>query len=230
MSGVLGDLVGAELASWHRSHGVDLVVNATVTGLDAGPDGRVVVHLGDRPPLTFDQVLVSIGAVPNVEWLAGSGLAVDDGLLCDPTLFVYEDSVVAAGDVARVRSPDGRHPRRIEHWTSAASQAEVAAANLLTGPAGATDARGVPYVWSDQFGSRIEIIGSPDGGDEVEMIWASPDGRARIYLYRRGSVPRALVGFNAMRWLVGVRRETHEEGHLTCAAVDRLALTLKSAS
>jgi NADPH-dependent 2,4-dienoyl-CoA reductase/sulfur reductase-like enzyme len=229
MSQVLGDLVGGQLAHWHRTHGIDLRTGTPVMSVVENLRGGVEVELPDAV-MVFDQVLVAFGAVPNTEWLEGSGLTLDDGLVCDENLFAFQDSVVAAGDVARIRDAHGLLQHRVEHWTNAALQGEAAATNLLAGRSGALPVRAVPYVWSDQFGSRIEIVGSPRGTDEVEKIWTAADGRARLYLYRREGEVTALVGINAMRWMVGVRRDLRQMESLTHAVVAQLELNLTSAS
>ena len=66
-----------------------------------------VVHLADGTGLEADVVVVGIGVVPAVEWLADSGLSLDNGVVCTETLFAA-DEVVAAGDVARWTRPGYR--------------------------------------------------------------------------------------------------------------------------
>ncbi len=81
-------------------------------------------------------MVVGIGVVPEVDWLEGSGLALDNGVVCSETLFAG-DRVVAAGDVARWRHPSLGEPLRVEHWTNAAEGGAAAARNLLAGSAAA---------------------------------------------------------------------------------------------
>ncbi|SCG78008.1 NAD(P)/FAD-dependent oxidoreductase [Micromonospora inositola] len=231
MSRVLGDLVGRQLADMQRSHQVELHSEAAVKDIRIGDgrDGAVEIHLMDGSRLSFDHVLVSVGAQPNVEWLESSGLRIEDGLVCDEKLFVT-DHVVAAGDVARIEDTNGSLQRRIEHWTNAAAQGEVAAAGLLAGRTSARPFRAVPYVWSDQFGARLEIVGSPLGTDEVSEVWSSSDHNRRLYAYRRGESVTALVGFNAVECLVRIRRNLVGEAHITDAALRELETNLPLAS
>jgi 3-phenylpropionate/trans-cinnamate dioxygenase ferredoxin reductase component len=122
------------------------------------------VSLADGTTLDADLVVESVGSLPNVEWLAGNGLDLADGVACDGRLRVLagpspaapaarddvaaiggapalsaRDDVVSAGDVARYPHPllFGAS-RRIEHWTVATDTAKYAAARLgryLSGPA-----------------------------------------------------------------------------------------------
>ena len=85
--------------------------------------------------LLADCVVLAVGSMPNTRWLRGSGLVVDDGVLCESTCHaVGATDVVAAGDVARW--PNLRFdgvPRRVEHWLNAVEMGRAAAANLLAG-------------------------------------------------------------------------------------------------
>ncbi|WP_245647023.1 FAD-dependent oxidoreductase [Microtetraspora niveoalba] len=67
-----------------------------------------------------------IGAVPATDWLAGSGLPLDNGVACGQNLFTGVPGVYAAGDVARWHNPMFDRLMRLEHWTSAVEQGAVA--------------------------------------------------------------------------------------------------------
>ena len=74
--------LGPELGRWcaelHRDRGVDLRLGTGVAGLIG--DGRVeAVELSGGERVTADVVVVGLGALPNTEWLAGSGLAAESG-------------------------------------------------------------------------------------------------------------------------------------------------------
>src|SRR5215469_7458878 len=70
----VGPLVGAMVADVHRSQGVVVRTSVGVSGM-VGSGGRVTgVSLDDGSVLPASCVLVAIGAVPETEWLAGSGL------------------------------------------------------------------------------------------------------------------------------------------------------------
>jgi NADPH-dependent 2,4-dienoyl-CoA reductase/sulfur reductase-like enzyme len=234
MAAVLGITLAEDLAEITRRAGVKIVGSQIASSVSTTAAGCPVVELDSGLSLEFDQLLVSIGADPNTEWLAGSGLEVEAGLVCDDSLFAYgarHGSVVAAGDVARIRQSDGSLERRVEHWTHAAAQGEFAAASLLAGPApNGPRFRAVPYVWSDQFGNRIEILGQFAPGDSAQEIWSTPGGVNSLYLYRRDGRPSALIGVNAVRWLLEVRRRLRGESTLTDEALTHLTQRLAAAS
>ncbi len=120
---------------------------------DTGGGAPAVVHLADGTELEADVVVVGIGVVPAVGWLEGSGLSLDNGVVCSETLFAA-DRVVAAGDVARWTHPGLGEQLRVEHWTNAAEGGAAAARNLLAGSAAAQAYDPVPFFWSDQYGPR----------------------------------------------------------------------------
>ena len=142
------------------------------TGLErtaTGAAGGLVVELAGGEALPADVVVVGIGVVPTTGWLAGSGLTLENGVVCDDRLFAA-DGIVAAGDIARWqwRHDGGEELVRIEHWQVAAEAGVAAARSLLAGRADAAPFAPVPYFWSDQYGVRLQVLGNPGGDDDVD--------------------------------------------------------------
>jgi len=111
-------------------------------------------------------------------------------------------SVVAAGDVARWFSRSQNCLVRSEHWTNAQDQAVNAAHTLLldlNGEGGnALPYDPVPYMWSDQFGKKIQAIGFGDPTDEVHIVkGALSDGKFLAIMEREnrfvGAIGVAMV-------------------------------------
>ncbi len=206
LAGVLGVQMGEELARLHRSEGVTLRTGVGVAGLSApaGAPHPVVVHLADGSELDADLVVVGIGVTPAVEWLEGSGLTIEDGVVCDEALFAG-DRVVAAGDVVRWRHPSLGEHLRVEHWTNAAEGGAAAARNLMAGTAAAQRYDPVPFFWSDQYKTKIQVIGLPGPEDEVVVANGSTDEGRFVALYRRGDRLRAALAFSQPRQLMAYR-------------------------
>ena len=176
------------------------------TGSQSDPGGPSppVVHLADGTDLEADLVVVGIGVVPAVDWLAGSGLTLDNGVVCTETLFAA-DNVVAAGDVARWTHPGLGETLRVEHWTNAAEGGAASARNLLAGSAAAQPYDPVPFFWSDQYQTKIQMIGLPGGDDEVVVVEGSVEEGKLVALYRRGDRLRAALAFSRPRHLMAYR-------------------------
>lgn len=176
----VGESAGAALSGLHHRHGTDLRCGVSVSAL-LGEDRVEGVRLSDGTEVPAELVVVGIGAAPATSWLEGSGLTIENGVVCDETLRAAPD-VYAAGDVARWRSADLGVLLRLEHWTNATEMAAHAMTNLLD-PETATAYAHVPYFWSDWYGSRIQFAGLPEGVPEV--VTGSWDGEAFVALYRR---------------------------------------------
>lgn len=202
---VLGTEVGAVFAELHRDEGVDVRLGVGVDRLEAGADGRVGrVHLSDGTSVDASVVVVGIGVTPNTAWLDGSGLTIDDGVVCDATT-TAAPGIVAAGDVARWPNPvfDGEL-MRIEHWDHAFDQAEHAAKALLAGP-GAEAYASVPWFWSDQYDRKVQLAGRVRADDEVVIVEGSLAERRFVALYGRAGRLVGVLGMNRPRPVVQLR-------------------------
>jgi NADPH-dependent 2,4-dienoyl-CoA reductase/sulfur reductase-like enzyme len=203
---VLGDEMGEACAGLHRAEGVTVRTEVGVDGVTTTPgaDPPAVVHLGDGTDLDADLVVVGIGVVPSTSWLEDSGLTVDNGVVCSETLFAA-DRVVAAGDVARWTHVGLGEQLRVEHWTNAAEGGAAAARNLLAGSSAAVPYAPVPFFWSDQYTTKIQVIGLPGPDDEVVVVEGSVEEGKLVALYRRGDRLRAALAFSRPRHLMAYR-------------------------
>jgi hypothetical protein len=116
--------------------------------------------------------------------------------------------VVAAGDVARWPNPlfDGES-MRVEHWTNATEQGVAAARRLLVDDAGDAEAFApVPFVWSDQYDVKIQVVGSIGGDDEVAVADGSLDEDRFVALFGRGGRLVGALGFSRPRIVMQYRR------------------------
>ncbi|MFJ8637336.1 NAD(P)/FAD-dependent oxidoreductase [Streptomyces sp. NPDC093568] len=227
LASVVGAEVGGLLARVHRAHGVELHTGRTVTEvLTSG--GRVTeVSLDNGVRLAADTVVLAMGARPAVEWLAGSGLDVSDGVLCD-AMCAAAPGVFAAGDVARWWHPGYGRLLRVEHRMNASEQGIAVARNVLAalGSEGSTAAAytPVPYFWTDQYGWRMQAFGVPAGADQVEVLRCEADavdGVPRVLaLYGDGLRAVGVVGIGlrppavrVLRGLVAGHGSTGVEWH-----------------
>ncbi|SFR26042.1 3-phenylpropionate/trans-cinnamate dioxygenase ferredoxin reductase subunit [Lentzea waywayandensis] len=205
MERALGPVLGSLCADLHADHGVDLRLGVGVASFAHNGSRVTGVVLRDGTHLPTDVVVAGIGMEPATGWLAGSGLAVDNGVLCDTGCVTSIASVVAVGDVARYRTAAGSHVRH-EHWTNASEQPVVAVRNLLAGATVETF-RPSGYVWSDQYGVRLQLAGETGGADEVAVIDGSPDDRRFVAEFRRAGRPVGLLAMNNAKLFGRLRRQ-----------------------
>lgn len=129
---VLGAHVGLLLAERWRSHGVGVRLGAGVAHFRSDAGGRVrSMLLTDGTELRADVVVVGVGVEPVAELLPPR-----------PALHIR-----TAGDVT---GPG--------HWTAAAAAGTATARGILGLPVPAAPPA---YVWSDQFGLRLQVVGTP---------------------------------------------------------------------
>jgi NADPH-dependent 2,4-dienoyl-CoA reductase/sulfur reductase-like enzyme len=210
LAGALGGAAGLVAAQVQREHGVDLRCTVTVLALEGDAQGRVRrARLSDGDVLDIDLAVVALGAVRNVEWLSGSGLAVDArGVVCDAACRAFSadavvlDDVFVAGDVARWPHPlyDGQL-LAVEHWGNAVDQARTAAHNMVCPPAERRAHKPLPAFWSNQFGLNIKSVGVPPFADEVVVTQGTVAARRFAAAYGRAGRTVAAVTVNMPRTL-----------------------------
>ena len=188
LAAVLGEQIGELVARLHRDEGVDVRLGVGVT--EVRGEGHVdTVVLTDGTELPADLVVIGIGSRPATEWLDGSGIDVDNGVLCDEAGRTSVPNVWALGDVASWRDPLG-HQARVEHWSNVADQARVVVPAMLGQEV--PDITVVPYFWSDQYDVKIQCLGEPQATDIVHLV--EDDGRKFLAYYERDGVLVGVVG------------------------------------
>jgi 3-phenylpropionate/trans-cinnamate dioxygenase ferredoxin reductase subunit len=224
LDGVLGAEVGAIYRDIHADHGVRMLLG---TGVESFEGAAAVerVRTSDGRAIECDLVVVGVGAAPNVELAAGSGIAVKNGIVCDEFLQTTVEGVFAAGDVA-----NARHPLfgqlRVEHWANALNQGPAAARNML-GHADAGDRvldhplayERVPYFYSDQYDVGMEYSGHATGWDELVF---RGDVAAREFIAFWLGDERILAAMNVNVWDVTDQLQALIRSHLRVDR-DRLA-------
>lgn len=201
---IVGTSLGELVAAMHRDHGVDLRTGVTVTDIQGEPRVSGVV-LSDGSRVEADVVVVGVGVTPNTEWLEGSGLTLDNGIVCGSD-GEAAPNVYAAGDVARMPNLWSGECVRIEHWTNAVEQAVHVATNILAGDNARTPFSSVPYFWSDQYDRKIQFIGRAAPDDEMVIVDGSLAERRLTALYRRGDRVVACLAINQPRAVIRFRK------------------------
>ena len=202
--------LGQELGEWcaelHRDHGVDLRLGTGVAALHGA--ARVeAVELTDGSRVAADLIVVGLGALPNTEWLAGSGLQLNPGLECDATLTAVGDcDILGAGDIVSWPHPlaDG-DAIRIEHWTVAAEHGQLAGRNVLLPPDERKPYDQPPYFWSDQYDVKIQSLGLPGRAGRLELLESTADGSRLVYGGERDRRLVGVIAINAARRLGSYR-------------------------
>jgi NADPH-dependent 2,4-dienoyl-CoA reductase/sulfur reductase-like enzyme len=210
LAGALGKVIGDVAATMQRAAGVDLRCGVTVTALEGDARGRLTgARLSDGGTVEADMAVVALGAIRNVEWLDGSGLAAgpwgvaaDAGCRAVDVNGLVTDDIFVAGDVARFPHPVYHYQfMSLEHWGNAVAQAEIAAHNMLSDQAHRWPHLSLPVFWSNQFGTNIKSVGVPGIADEVVITQGSMEERRFVAVYGYQGRITAAVTFDQAMWL-----------------------------
>nr|WP_165824931.1 FAD-dependent oxidoreductase [Mycolicibacter senuensis] len=199
LAGVLGEQIGELVARLHRANGVE--VRGGIGVAEVRGAGRVeTVVLTDGTELAADLVVLGVGSHPATGWLDGSGIEVENGVLCDLTGRTSAPNVWAVGDVAFWRG--GGHEVRVEHWSNVVTQVRVMVPTML-GRESLHDVLVPPYFWSDQYDVKIQCLGEPKATDTVHLV--EDDGHKFLAYYERDGVLVGVVGAGRPGKVMGVR-------------------------
>ncbi|MEY2448981.1 MAG: hypothetical protein QOH79_2457 [Acidimicrobiaceae bacterium] len=199
----LGGEIGVVCGDIHREHGVDLRLSTGVAGFDDDGRGRLTaIRLTDGSTVAADVAVVGVGVAPNTGWLAGSGLVLDNGVVCDATCLAAP-GVVAAGDIARWPNNLFGELMRVEHWENAQEQGAHAARRLL---GQVVPYEPVPWFWSDQYDRKIQLAGRSSADDDVQIVDGSIEERRFVALYGRAGRVVGVLGMNRPRPVMEYRQ------------------------
>jgi 3-phenylpropionate/trans-cinnamate dioxygenase ferredoxin reductase subunit len=204
---VLGEEVGAAMASIHRDKGVELRNGESLAGFEGnGHVEAVVTDGGER--IACDFAVVGIGIEPVVPQFEGTAPEQSNGLLVDELCRTSLPDVYAAGDVANLQHPlFGR--ARVEHYNNAEKQGRAAGQSML----GSTTPYDYVYTfWSDQYEHKLEYAGYTTEWDEF-AVRGDLEARRLIGFYLLGGQLRAAVGLDR-----GGDPELDEDSEMAAAA------------
>ena len=206
----------------HRSHGVDLREGVALRRLLA--DGARVcgAELQDGQRIEADGVLVGIGVHPNVELAEACGLAVDNGIVVDEFCRTADPHILAAGDCCSF--PFRGRRIRLESVQNANDQAAVAA-HVVAGKAMPYAA--LPWFWSDQYDTKLQIAGLNQGYDDA-IPRAGKSERSLSVWYYQGDTLLAVDAINDAAAFVTAKKLLERGASVPKAAVRDPAAEFKT--
>jgi 3-phenylpropionate/trans-cinnamate dioxygenase ferredoxin reductase subunit len=187
----LGETVGQVIAATHREHGVDTIFEDVVTRFEGdGRVERVVTKRGRR--IDCDFAVVGVGVEPAIDFIAGSGIETDNGIIVDEHCRTSVDGIYAAGDVANHYHPVFERRMRVEHWQNAMQQGAAAARSML-GTGKPYDA--VHWFWSDQYDVNLQYAGFHQESDQI-VVRGDLEARNFLAFYLNQRRIDAVVALN----------------------------------
>jgi len=122
-------VAGAMIRRWCEGKGVQVRTGRRVVSID--PAGKaLLITLDDGETVEVDVLINATGVKPNVDFLAGSGVALDIGVLVNDSMQTSVAGIYAAGDVAEaIEFGTGRRVVNAIQ-PDAVEQARIAALNM----------------------------------------------------------------------------------------------------
>jgi len=182
---LLGRVLAPMLSDWyaelHRSHGVQLVLDARIAAIETAASGDVAgVRLADGTLVPAGLVVVGIGVQANDGLAQAAGLACERGIVVDACGRTSDAHIFAAGDCTARRLADGTL-LRLESVQNATEQGKSVAAAVLgqERPFTAT-----PWFWSDQYDKKLQMAGLSGGADRWTVRGELASGSFSIYHFQ----------------------------------------------
>ena len=168
----------------HRNAGVDLRLNASVTGFMHGPTSSQA-ELGDGAKIEFDIALVGIGVLPNTELAASAGLVCDNGIKVNEHAQTNDPHIYAVGDCSYHHNPFYNRHVRLESVPNAVEQAKTAASSIC-GQAIVYDQ--LPWFWSDQYDLKLQTAGLCEGYDQLVIRGDQAAHKFSVFYLQAGHI------------------------------------------
>jgi 3-phenylpropionate/trans-cinnamate dioxygenase ferredoxin reductase subunit len=164
---VVAPVVSEYFLQQHSAQGVDVRLNATL------PAER----------LPQDLVIAGIGVVPNTELAIEAGLPAGNGITVDDYLRTPDERIYAIGDCAEGPNPFVSMSVRLESVQNAVDQAACVAKAIVgrAAPYGA-----VPWFWTDQYDTHLQMAGLPAGYDQVVTRGDLQTHKFSVFYFRGG--------------------------------------------
>ena len=170
---VAGELTADHFRNLHQLNGVNILEGTSLARLVG--DGRVT---GAVLEIAADLIVVGIGVMPNIALAEAAGLDIDDGIKIDLHGRTCDPNIWAAGDCTSF--PFRGRQVRLECVQNAIQQAELVAENMMGAAKTYTP---IPWFWSDQYDTRLQIAGLGAGYDSIVARAGAKDGGRSHWYY-----------------------------------------------
>jgi len=222
-----GRAVTPEISDWmfhfHTNRGIKIKLNTTLNSF-TGDSYLSKANLSNGEIINIDMAIIGIGVIPNIELAEDAGLAVDNGIVVDTKTQTSDPNIFAAGDVTNHPNEIlGRHIR-LESWENAQNQGIVAGKALLDL---AEPYAEIPWFWSDQFDTNIQMIGLPEKWDST-VTRGEPKSNEFITFYLRNNQIIGAISINAPRDLRFAKRLMQAKKHLSVEDLANTGVKLQS--
>ncbi|MBI3089785.1 MAG: NAD(P)/FAD-dependent oxidoreductase [Candidatus Tectomicrobia bacterium] len=177
---------GALVSRIAQRHGVKVIYGEEVAEMQRANGSVSEARTTGGRTISCDLVGVAVGLKKNIDFLQGSTIALNEGVLTDEHLVTSHPDVYAAGDVAEFNDLVVGQRSLLGTWHNASLQGELVAKNML----GAQLVfKAVPIYSNPLFDSRIKVIGITSQSDRSleSLVKNEPDQGRYLRLFFRGA-------------------------------------------
>lgn len=187
-------------ARYYEERGVHLAPKEEVAEFVG--DGKLsAVRTKSGQQIAAEAAVLGVGVKPATEFLEGSGLKIDNGIVVNGYLETGVPDVWAAGDVANYKDVIYDKQKRVEHWDNAVEQGKHVAKNMAGGREQWVH---VPYFFSDVFDLSYEFWGDTESAtetihradwesDSISAFWLDGNRLVAAFVMNRADEERDLV-------------------------------------
>ena len=181
----------------YESRKVDFLTSTLAEGVEFRK-GNTVLSLKGEKTIQAPLFLVAAGVAPNIDFLNGSGIAVDRGVLVDQAMATNLPNIFAAGDVVQMENFWGGRKVNQPILIHAVDQGRIAAASVVgekVSPVGNISMNLFHF-----FGHHALSIGlvSPNGKDRFQVQQTySPSKKRYLKIVFDGDILAGVMGIDS---------------------------------
>ncbi len=178
-----------------EANGVTPVFGSGVNHFETDEDGHLVAAIdpnGDRYEGEFCGA--AIGLNFNTEWLRGSGIELDDGIVVDEHMRTSVEDIYAAGDITRFYDTILGEQAQNGSWGSAREQGEIAGRNMASESGDVKTFRWVSTYSISHFDFTFLSFGHPTDGESYAQRKYSEDEYRRLAFKNGQLIGGVLIG------------------------------------
>lgn len=166
------------IGTFLENHGVEVLLHQKIKKFNGKHHVRSV-ETNTGKIIACDFVIITENYLPDTEFLHGSGINVDDGIIVDQYLQTNKADIYAAGDVTKFYDPVFRRLHRNGGTDNAMKQGKISALNMLGMRKCYNTAS---YFYFQAFDNSIVIIGDTTQAEE-KIIRGSIQEKNVAFLY-----------------------------------------------
>ena len=176
-----------------KEAGVVTVYNEEVEAV-APQNGHMTVRTSGGKEIRADMLGYGLGLTMYTDWLAGTDIKIDKGIVVDAYLESSVPGIFAGGDIARFVDLmlDGQY-NQMGTWDNAEAHGKVAALNML---GRRVEYREVPTYTTSMFKSNLAVMGiTPENTGELESVTRLdlPNRLYRALFFYKGRLAGAVL-------------------------------------